>query len=141
MGIQLSQYRIGNIIDFHYEQKGDPYPAEITQIFYAGVEVTNQRFESVSQAWVEYLINDVDIAPIRINDNWLIALGFENNYSSKYRTKYDHKINLFIGYDFSHDDDIGMEGFRFYGHYIRCEYVHQLQNLYFALTQNELTIK
>lgn len=79
------------------------------------------------------------IRPIQITKEWLIRLGFIETYSSQFRLKFDHPCN-FIGFDFSKTEDKSMEGFRYYGQYINIKYVHQLQNLYFALTGEELTL-
>ena len=79
------------------------------------------------------------IEPIEITDYWLLKFGFEETYNSNSRIRYDHSFN-FIGYDFSKNEDKDMEGFRFYGKYIKIKYVHQLQNLFFALTGEELEL-
>lgn len=77
------------------------------------------------------------INPVQITEEWLLKFGFEKTYESQFRLKYDHPRN-YIGYDFSKTEEKSMEDFRFYGHYIKIKYVHQLQNLYFALTGEEL---
>jgi hypothetical protein len=80
--------------------------------------------------------------PIPITEEWLInKAGFEETYNSKYRKRFDHKVYNFIGFDFSYMEDKSMEGFRYWGNFINIQYVHQLQNIYFALTQKELEIK
>ena len=55
-----------------------------------------------------------DFRPIPLTEEWLLKFGFERTYNSQ---------------------------FRYFGHYIKIKYVHELQNLYFALTGQELTIK
>ncbi len=82
-----------------------------------------------------------EFEPIPLTEEWLLKFGFEITYSSNFRLKLDHKTHNEIGFDFSHVADNSMEGFRFYGHYIKIQYIHQLQNLYFALTNKELTLK
>lgn len=78
--------------------------------------------------------------PIPITEQWLINFGFEITYSSKFRLKFDHNSKHEFGFDFSHTPNKSMEGFRFYGKYIKIKYVHQLQNLYFSLTNEELKL-
>jgi hypothetical protein len=78
---------------------------------------------------------------IPITEEWLLNLGFEEIYNSEFRLKFDHITHREIGFYFSKVEDKLMQGFRFYGHYIKVEHVHQLQNLYFALTGEELTLK
>lgn len=76
------------------------------------------------------------IKPIVIDGNWLLKFGFEkqSNNSWQLDTKYgfsiwgriDHGFWLFI-----ESDDCGNS----------IKHVHQLQNLYFALTGKELILK
>lgn len=80
-----------------------------------------------------------DLSPIPITSEWLERLGFEETYNSQFRIKFDHPCN-YIGFDFSKNEDKSMEGFRYYGHYIKIKYIHTLQNIYFALTGKELEI-
>lgn len=109
-------------------------------------------------------INDVniqDVKPIPLTEEWLLKFGFENwgkgnLYTNEYET-YDrfvlhnvldgtsnfevHIIKSTYGgsdvtqYIISCDEDDRLN----WGE--ELEYVHQLQNLYFALTNNELTIQ
>ena len=73
---------------------------------------------------------DEFIKPIPLTEEWLLRLGFEST-----NTYYFSKCNLHLQGD--------IRGFhlvisRIDG--IKVKYVHQLQNLYFALTGEELTI-
>lgn len=78
------------------------------------------------------------IEPIKLTEDRLLMLGFEISYSSNFRLKFDHSKTNEIGFDFSHTPDKSMEGLRYYGHYIKIEHVHQLQNIYNSLTGFEL---
>jgi hypothetical protein len=74
-------------------------------------------------------------SPIPLTEEWLLRFGFEKNY----------KFGLY--YKGGHAIDIHREGnAEFYtgevgGWFVFVEHIHQLQNLYFALTGEELTIK
>jgi hypothetical protein len=78
--------------------------------------------------------------PITLTEEWLLKFGFEkvlNQYKkitdvSKDTFKNIPFIILFLDNQFQYDD------LRFR---TNLQYVHQLQNLYFALTGDELTIK
>lgn len=80
--------------------------------------------------------------PIPLTEEWLIKFGFEKTYDE---FVYD-KANLRIEYIIWADDEPEWKLKRFYGNTfsshstIKTNYVHQLQNLYFALTNEELTI-
>lgn len=73
------------------------------------------------------------IKPIPLTEEWLLNFGFEKKSGSEF------KNDRFI-YRFKQRDLI-IEGFEYDYNGILCypEYVHQLQNLYFALTGEELT--
>ncbi len=71
--------------------------------------------------------------PIPLNTNWLLKLGFE----------YNDNIGLYQkdGFDVDIEDGVYCHFYlNEYGDWYKdIEYVHQLQNLYFALTGEELT--
>ena len=71
--------------------------------------------------------NKIEYKPIPLTEEWLFKFGFEKAYETCYQYK-DFILNdKFIMMDI----DIT----------IQLKYVHQLQNLYHALTGEELTIK
>ena len=69
--------------------------------------------------------------PIPLTEEWLIKFGFDNSLVKD--------IFLALGYNVIYDE--GKYYFRYYGLTVEVKHVHQLQNLYFALTNEELTIK
>ena len=74
--------------------------------------------------------------PIPLTEEWLVKFGIELNFEeleSGFKLLYWVKgaFNLEIDKD-------GKIYFEVYSHYIEVKYVHQLQNLYFALTGEEL---
>jgi len=75
-----------------------------------------------------------DYLPIKITEEWLLNLGFVKNLN--------HGIENYITSDFTYyPDNKQVKIFDRFGGYIYVEnilFVHQLQNLYFALTQKEL---
>lgn len=85
-----------------------------------------------------------DITPININEEWLERFGFVNTTHKLGNPAPNHKA--FEKYNFHiklYGKDI--ENYMWFGEqvlsYAPVQYVHQLQNLYFALTGEELTIK
>lgn len=89
-------------------------------------------------------VNSGNVIPIQLTNEWLFKLGFKKvreDYFSIDKDKY-HTISLAIVNNFympfirSNHHEAG-ENFSFYG----IKHVHQLQNLYFALTGCELEIK
>jgi hypothetical protein len=82
------------------------------------------------------------IKPIPLTEEWLLRMGFEkkeddlfiikltyNNNSIKYSKDYQTWVY------YKDDNDAGCNAIA------DCQYVHELQNLYFALTKKELTMK
>jgi len=73
-----------------------------------------------------------EIEPIPLTEEWLVKFGFEIK-QGRFGNEYFGKINLYTASDkkivFCYDDCL--KG---------INYVHQLQNLYFALIGEELTL-
>jgi hypothetical protein len=73
--------------------------------------------------------------PIELTEEWLLKLGFKSDpyHDLYYANKPDGFFNI----------DINKTRGRLELHYkhIELKYVHQLQNLFFALTGEELTLK
>ena len=113
--MEAKDLRIGNLVRI----AGGDYEVEV-------LNVTNSIFLSSMGA------QDIkDVKPIPITEEWLLKFGFvkeDDNYELK-----QVRINLnnqttkigagWIGIDINH-----------------CKHVHQLQNLYFALTGEELNL-
>jgi hypothetical protein len=87
-----------------------------------GVQVVNPYFDQIS-----------NYEPIPITEEWLLKFGFEKSFDTNFTLEFLH-----------HELEINISG---YGTWLNTQdivsvkYVHQLQNLYFALTGEELTIK
>lgn len=64
--------------------------------------------------------------PIPLTEEWLLKFGFEDDF-------------LGFGIIRIFESDFGYKIYKGHGCFdVNCFYVHQLQNLYFALTQKEL---
>ncbi|WP_347219308.1 hypothetical protein [Chryseobacterium sp.] len=88
------------------------------------------------------LINH-EIEPIELTEEWLEKFGFEIEKSSTHciafnEIGYEHELQL--DKEFGTDENC-WNITKYGGGYRLVYYVHQLQNLYFALTGEELTIK
>ena len=83
--------------------------------------------------------------PIPITEEWLLKFGFEpiNKHDNTFITYADWTHNYFLQLDVRKGDnkylilDNSFDDLRAFS-MVDIEYVHQLQNLYFALTGNEL---
>ena len=94
-------------------------------------ELTSEDFY-----WILELDKDLDsIKPIPLTEEWLVKFGFENGTTQDLKVITNATItkngmregvwNLYLGHNAID---------------VNFKYVHQLQNLYFALTGNELQI-
>lgn len=123
MKIEPNELRIGNFVKAKSPEK--------------------DKYEQPVAVSIEYLqmfcMNPkrVHFKPIPITRYVLPKAGFRLEYESMFTIKYTMK-DASIGYDW---DQMNGWMFRYYGNKIKCDYVHQLQNLYYALTGNELEFK
>lgn len=68
------------------------------------------------------------INPITLTEKWLVKFGFTKNSYMGFNWYEKNKVDVYINEDGSFEN---------YGD-AKVDYVHQLQNLYFALTGEEL---
>lgn len=149
-----SELRIGNIITLSSPDAEIAIPSMIPFVVF---EITFGRCHYIQEIGkpfaiqYSYPIEWNHVHPIPITPEWLERLGFEKN-----QYKYE-KINLtetiytidvpndyggrIIGSDYNGEFKIRLEGCDEgkVGDFIK--YIHQLQNLYHALTGQELTVK
>ena len=125
MELQAKDLRIGNWIfkDKHFQINGVNIGRAYNYI------IDNDRDE--------YEIEN--IKPIPLTEEWLLKFGFERDVS-------DLIIEINNHSELSFDEDLDCylsidNGHEWNSTDINIKYVHQLQNLYFALTGEELTIK
>jgi hypothetical protein len=93
----------------------------------------------------------IDIKPIPLTEEWLLKLGFYSCETNACYTKYIYTnsrsrvknwvVKLFNGTHTNGSRRYGNKLNKYYWDKIELKHVHQLQNLYFALTGEELTIK
>lgn len=81
-------------------------------------------------------LDTLTFAPIPLTEEWFLRAGFKKESLELPIEIFD--VNNVFNW---HEEDGGMViTFGYYGR-IKIQYFHQLQNLYFALTGQELTIK
>ncbi|WP_131828098.1 hypothetical protein [Elizabethkingia anophelis] len=85
--------------------------------------------ESQENEWIDLF----QFTPIHLTEEWLVKLGFEKSDSLSNCTKTTNGYK----FDFAGGEVLYLDSVRLK----HIKYVHQLQNLYFALTGEELTIK
>ena len=82
-----------------------------------------------------------DLEPIPLDESWLIKAGFENNSYSVFSRKISEYAWLSISFkDYACSMICENPDIADHDTNAPCKYVHQLQNLYHALTGTELTL-
>lgn len=126
--IQSNELRIGNMLHF-------PFTNEKVEVLGINAHVENFKiinsisFKKESNLYCEKISV---LKPIPLTEEWLFKLGFEG--SEIFKNSYIlNSVEIYIQdglywYDFGNDR-------------VEVKTIHQLQNLYFALTNEELTIK
>lgn len=153
MKIQPTELRIGNYVNLKNWQDEISYfgdfkatQKQLDAIIYHGdgfakiLAITKDEVElSAYGCDLDYYSYD-EIEPIEINENWLLKFGFIEEVNSS-MVKFWSRDDMTIYHEYyKHTEVDNLEWYflssREYN--IRIKYVHQLQNLYFALTGKEL---
>jgi len=124
-GLEANELRVGNLVEWYEPNTGDPLYVKVTGIvghmIHATVNNTFQVCHENYQSW----------KPIVLNDNLLLRLGFVKDSVDNTYYKGDFEIMLptyFMWKSSNIKKTI-------------VKHLHQLQNLYFALTGEELNIQ
>ena len=127
--MKANEIRIGNIVKSLVNNEEFSIVDEIGHKGALGyyVSLNNQS----SYVWLQH--NDRDLVlPIPLTEEWLLKFGFYNSEVFK-NSFIKNGVDIYIQdtafwYDLANDS-------------IEIKTIHQLQNLYFALTNEELTMK
>jgi hypothetical protein len=135
--MKASELRIGSFVDVtnRHNRIHMPYGfiKKVGEIQFFKVRLYEYDKPFAIQPESEF-IDIAELAPIPLTEEWLLKFGFVQgrNYPGWVLLK-DLEKGDYI------DDNVLFEFFE--PGYDHIKYVHQLQNLYFALTGEELTIK
>lgn len=119
--MKSTELRIGNFI----QEKYNPI-----KYFAPIISINSELVRVASRPDMEFDFTQIE--PIPLTEEWLLKFGFEelNGRLIKYATTSFRRLiwnNVGLFLDFSG-----------HGELLNIHYVHQLQNLYFALTEEEL---
>jgi len=124
--LQASELRIGNLV------KHDGKIGAVCVIYEDAINFTDET--SLVGWYTLEFDSETELKPIPLTEDWLLRMGFKKEY--EYYTfpgtetiLLDPNLKCFT----TGDDNCSV-------FFKTPEYVHQLQNLYFALTGEELTI-
>ena len=123
--MEANQLRIGNLIK---EGKVEQIDNSIDEVYYSG----DGYYQST------YCCN---LNPIPLTEEWLLKFGFANVHTDWFykdigkTNSYQFCFNICLS-----NGKITLDSGFDENSIIKLKYVHQLQNLYFALTGRELTV-
>ena len=120
--IKANELRIGNLIEYRISDRFDK-----RKEWWEVSEIDADDIHWLSKVMPE----DEDFKAIPITEEWLFKLGFINDKVLEFYRNDISDSTIIIDYNF-----ICLLG---YSH-VKLNYVHELQNLYFALTGSELTV-
>lgn len=137
MGIEARELRIGNLVKLYRK----PEDQEMTTHEIYGIPFIDE--------WNSYCVELTDgfvcavggVCGIPLTEEWLLKFGFTKKIESETLTVF------WIGHNkLTHDYLFEVKHIEGYPFFYRngthaIHYVHQIQNLYYALTNQELTIK
>jgi hypothetical protein len=137
--IDPRELRIGNLLN----HKGEWYPFQRVQtVEYRPIPTNYEYFEPI-EPMAEFSINDVPamhFEGIPLTEEWLLKFGFGKHHSKIEKDWFTLGDFILGQYDGKLIPSVyGESGLEGYGEGI--QFVHQLQNLYFALTGKELELK
>lgn len=159
MTISAQELRLGNIVDTVNHGNGKRSPNKTPYIVEAiGSSIVELcHIDCDRDKYHRFLVKAIsDIEPIPLTEEWLLKFGFEKGkhawFSKKYFTDCDEYAEVMkIDYNISskrlaiYDAIEETDMVNILSHPIytgkKVLYIHQLQNLFFALTGEELTIK
>jgi len=119
LNMKANELRIGNLV------LCDEEIIKISSINEYGVELFKDE-DSDNESGIYHTYGIDELIHIPLTEEWLVKFGFGHDGVAPGRLKLDC--------------DLGEIMINFNSLNPLCKYVHQLQNLYFALTGNELTI-
>lgn len=133
--MEARELKVNNLIDYN------GFTAKVLSVnAYSNPSVKIQFTSSDEFIYIqeESLSYQPIVKPIPLTEEWLIKFGFELDLKHG-----DYLVNQIYQADFYY---YVIDSFEYnsggYSHCeVKIEHVHQLQNLYFALTGEELTIK
>ncbi len=119
--MKATDLRIGNYVN---------YLGEVQEV--TGIDSEYVYLDTITFDYVEH----DEIEPIPITEEWLLKLGFEpeeedSAYYFSEECEYLQVVNYVDGFVFEKENT----------ELVSLNYIHELQNLYHAITGNELEIK
>ena len=152
-----NELRIGNWVKIKEEFSSDrDFPLETLEFQIEGFNDGSNRYEEGAKQILFWNIKnkvfgttssgsyDIECEPILLTEEWLLKFGFiKAKFSSEYWSHYSliNGWNVALSHHTEESSGVNKDLVYWGDNYVELKYVHQLQNLYFALTGEELIIK
>jgi hypothetical protein len=120
--MESKELRVGNLV----------YESKLSKILRKKIGVEICEIKSLNIHHLESFPESENFEPIPLTEEWLLKFGYIKG--KIYYTEKEHGI---ISFYFNDSEELKCEVYDWT--YDNIKYVHQLQNLYFALTGKELT--
>ncbi len=136
--MEANEFRIDNLLTLDKNQRKDLWDNQIhamneffkVKTIYSDGDIALELDNEI----VDISINDV--SPIPLTEEWLVKLGFNKNPGNFFIKKLEHTYSAKISINLRMNSIQVCTGG--YGFNVKIKYVHQLQNLFIALTGEEL---
>lgn len=142
MELKANELRLNNLVTLNHKVR--------EELFHNQIHAQNEYFEVLtiySDGDILLKLDDEnveldvkEIEPIPLTEEWLLKFGFEKEFDGSFKKGFiaifiDKRFNknVFLQTSENSKDWFGVD--------LKIQFVHQLQNLYFALTNKELEIK
>jgi hypothetical protein len=119
-----NELRIGNLVAYGV------HPVPIKSIHTESVLKKEVHvYVELNENLNHYCIDVLEVKPIPLTEQWLLKLGFERDNQGNWKLKSGyHWIEIYSYHVYINGQQV-----------VLIDYVHQLQNIWFALTGKELT--
>ena len=126
--MKSNELRIGNLVMY----SNGNILFKVIGISEFGIDIENK----VEKTYIEY----DEFEPILLTKEWLLNLGFKKDVDGSFMK---NDISIFLDKRFKTNLFLqeNQDNFKWFSYECKIQYVHQLQNLYFALTSDELIFK
>lgn len=123
--MKASELRLGNWVN------NNPRDGVIT--VFSNDKCVIRHKAGIDRAFIE------ELQPIPLTKEWLLNLGFKKDVDGSFMK---NDISIFLDKRFKTNLFLqeNQDNFKWFSYECKIQYVHQLQNLYFALTGDELII-
>lgn len=138
--VKATELRVGNLVTLSDKQRKELWDNQIhaqnkffeVKTIYSDNDIALELDDEIVD------INEVDVDTIPFTEEWLLKFGFKDN---EYSFDLKAKTKKITASWYSRVVSTGVRNGFYIKKYSHIKYVHQLQNLYFALTGEELTLK